>query len=97
VYPTELDTIPSEIAFVSKEEVSEADSAFTYYVFKFRTELSHWAGKEGWMLGCVGPYKKFDEPYTWPKATFSRLSRIESITPSEEVKWTHFHVYRGRD
>ncbi|HXL57545.1 MAG TPA: helix-turn-helix domain-containing protein [Chitinophagaceae bacterium] len=96
-YPAELDTIPSKIEFVTKEIIQEADTTFTYYVFKFKTDPPHWAAEDGWMIGCVGPYRKFDNPYAWPKGTFSRFNHIDSVSTKEEAIWCHDHVLRNKN
>lgn len=94
LYPTELDTIPSKIEVVKKIDLRENDTTFTYYVLKFRTEKPHWAAADGWMLGVVGPYFTNSKPYDWTTGTFSRLSKINEITPEKEVEWTHKNIFR---
>jgi len=94
LYPTELDTIPSEIEFLKKVNFLENDTTFIYYVFKFKTEEPHWAAKDGWMIGVVGPYFKNSEPYDWTIGTFSKFSKVKESTPEKEVEWTHKNVYR---
>jgi len=96
-FPTELDTIPSKIELISKELIQDSDTTFTYYVFKFKTEPPHWAAKDGWMIGCVGPYKKSDISYAWARGTFSRFNSIDSISTKDEAKWCHEHIYRNKD
>lgn len=94
MYPTELDTVPSKIELVKKVDLSENDSTFTYYVYRFKTETPHWAAKDGWMIGIVGPYFKDSHPYDWSKGTFSRFKKINETTPKEEVQWTHKNIFR---
>ena len=96
-HPNELDTIPSEIALAGKETITEGDSSFIYYVFKFKTSPPHWAAKDGWMFGCVGPFCSQDSPYTWAKATFSRFSSVDTSSSKKEALWNHKHVYRDQD
>lgn len=97
MYPTELDTIPSKIELVKKVDLLENDSTFTYYVYRFRTEKPHWAAKDGWMFGVVGPYFSDSAPYDWSKGTFSRFNKIGETTPEEEVNWTHQNIFRTND
>jgi hypothetical protein len=94
MYPTELDTIPSKIEFIKRLTLHENDSTFTYYVYRFKTEKPHWAAKDGWILGVVGPYFKDSQPYDWPKGTFSRFKKIRESTPAEEVAWAHTNTFR---
>jgi hypothetical protein len=93
-YPTELDTIPSTIAFIKKVDITENETTFIYYVFQFKTEEPHWAAKEGWMMGVVGPYFRTSRPYDWTSGTFSRLTKINDITPEKEVDWVHNNVFK---
>lgn len=94
LYPTELDTIPSAIEPVKKVSVIEHDTTFIYYVLRFKTEASHWAAKDGWMLGVVGPYFKNSEPYDWTSGTFSKFTKAKETTPEKEVEWAHKNIYR---
>jgi hypothetical protein len=94
LFPTELDTVPSKIELVESVSFSEHDSLFTYYVMRFKTEEPHWAAKDGWMVGVVGPYFATSHPYDWTSGTFSRFTRIDETTPEKEVKWVHENVYR---
>ena len=92
-YPTELDTIPSKIELIKKVDHVQGDTDFIYLVFKFKTDEPHWAAKNGWMIGVVGPYFKNSNPYDWPEGTFSRFTIITETTPEEEVKWVHKNIY----
>jgi len=94
VYPTELDTVPSNIQLLKTVNFIENDTSFTYYVFKFKTDPPHWAAKDGWMLGAAGPYFPNSNPYDFAKGTFSRLNKLGSITPEDEVSWVQENIYR---
>jgi hypothetical protein len=96
-YPTELDTIPSEIKLVSKETIIDHDTTFIYYVYKFRTDPPHWAAKDGWMFGAAGPYLQNAQPFSWPSGTFSRLNSVDSSTAKLEAEWNHKYIYRRID
>jgi hypothetical protein len=68
-----------------------------YEVFKCRVNEPHWAAKDGWFLGVVGPYFDDSKPYDFPQATFSRIdSTIDKITPDEEAKWVHENISMRR-
>jgi hypothetical protein len=94
LYPTELDTIPSKIEVVKKVSFLENDTTFIYYVLQFKTEEPHWAAKDGWMIGVVGPYYKDSKPYDWTTGTFSKFSKKKETTPEKEVEWAHKSVFR---
>lgn len=94
LYPTELDTIPSKIELLKKVNYLENDTTFIYYALRFKTDEPHWAAKDGWMIGVVGPYFKNSKPYDWVTGTFSRLSKVNEITPEKEVEWTHKNIFR---
>ena len=94
LYPTELDTVPSKIEVVKKVSLVEHDTTFLYYVLQFKTEEPHWAAKDGWMIGVVGPYFKDSSPYDWTTDTFSKFSKASETTPEQEVEWIHENVFR---
>jgi hypothetical protein len=94
LYPTELDTIPSKIEPVKKVSFLEHDTIFIYYVLKFKTEEPHWAAKDGWMIGVVGPYFKDSKPYDWTTGTFSKFSKAKETNPEKEVEWAHKNIFR---
>lgn len=96
-FPTELDTIPSAIELLKRVEYLNNDTTFIYYVFQFKTEEPHWAAKDGWMVGVVGPYFKNSSPYDWTPGTFSKFSKIRETTPEKEVSWVHKNVYEKND
>jgi len=96
-FPTELDAVPDEIEHVKRVTIDfggqhEQKTFFHYEVFKFRINETHWAAKNGWMLGVVGPYFDDSNPYDHTGA-FSRLSsRSETTLPEEEAKWIHENI-----
>ncbi len=93
-FPTELDALPNEIEHLKKVTIPfDNENNVHYHVFKFRVDEPHWAAKDGWMLGVVGPYFDDSKPYDSPGATFSRLSsRLGTIEPEEEAKWVHNNI-----
>lgn len=93
LFPTELDTIPSKIELLKRVDYVQSDTTFIYYVFQFKTEEPHWAAKDGWMAGVVGPYLKNSQPYDHAKGTFSRFTRTSETSPEKEVEWVHKNVY----
>ncbi|TRX33987.1 hypothetical protein [Flavobacterium restrictum] len=92
-FPTELDGCPDEMELVKRVTIDFDKNNVYYYVFKFRTNEPHWASKDGWMLGVVGPYFEDSEPYDFPGATFSRLSsKFENVKAEDEAKWVHENI-----
>jgi hypothetical protein len=53
----------------------EEGNKVDYHVFKYRVNEPHWAAKDGWMLGVVGPYFDDSKATDWPHSTFSRLQQ----------------------
>jgi hypothetical protein len=93
-FPTELGACPDEIELVKKVSLDIDSNKFLYFVFKFRINEPHWASKDGWMIGVVGPYYDNSRPYDFPSATFSRFdSRFETTSPDEEAKWVHENIF----
>jgi len=94
-FPTELDACPDEMEHIKRVTFDfNGQNNFVHYeVFKYRVNEPHWAAKDGWILGVVGPYFDDSKPYDHPRATFSRVSsRLESTPPDEEAKWVHEHI-----
>ena len=98
-FPTELDACPDEIEYIKRVTFNfDGQNNFVHYeVFKYRVNEPHWAAKDGWCLGVVGPYFDDSKPYDFPQATFSRIgSTLEKVTPDEEAKWVHENISMKR-
>ncbi|GGB81619.1 hypothetical protein [Dyadobacter sediminis] len=94
-FPTELDACPDEIQHIKRVTFDfDGQNNFVHYeVFKYRVNEPHWAAKEGWILGVVGPYFDDSKPFDFPQATFSRVSStLDKVTPDEEAKWVHKNI-----
>lgn len=92
-FPTELDKAPDDIIHLEKVKIEFDGNDVFYHVFKYMTNEPHWAAKDGWMLGVVGPYFEDSKPYDFPAATFSRCSsKVGEIEPKEEAKWVHENI-----
>ncbi|MGB4772678.1 MAG: hypothetical protein WBP58_14520 [Chitinophagaceae bacterium] len=91
-FPTELDACPDVIEHVKRVTIDfDGQANFVHYeVFRYRMNEPHWAAKNGWMLGVVGPYFDDSKPYDFPSATFSRIGSTEN--PDEEAKWVHENI-----
>lgn len=96
-FPTELDTCPDELEHIKRVTIDfDGEHNFVHYeVFKYRVNEPHWAAKDGWMLGVVGPYFDDSKPYDFPHATFSRTdSTVDKVTADEEALWVHQNISR---
>ncbi len=94
-FPTELDACPDEMEHIKRVTFDfDGQNNFVHYeVFKYRVDEPHWAAKDGWILGVVGPYFDDSKPYDFPHSTFSRASStLEKVTPDEEAKWVHENI-----
>ncbi|MBO9683840.1 MAG: FeoB-associated Cys-rich membrane protein [Flavisolibacter sp.] len=98
-FPTELDACPDEIEHIKRVTFDfDGQNNFVHYeVFKYRVNEPHWAAKDGWILGVVGPYFDDSNPYDFPHSTFSRISStLDKVTPEEEAKWVHENLSMRR-
>lgn len=96
-FPTELDACPDKIELEEKVKIDFDGNNVFYYVFKFLTNEPHWASKNGWMFGVVGPYFDDSQPYDSVGSTFSRLTPKESgVSVEDEVKWVHENISMRR-
>jgi hypothetical protein len=98
-FPTELGACPEEIEHIKRVTFDfDGQNNFVHYeVFKCKTNEPHWAAKDGWFLGVVGPYFDDSKPYDFPQATFSRISStIDKVSPDEEAKWVHENISMKR-
>lgn len=96
-FPTELGKAPDAIQYIEKVTVDFDGHNIFYHVFKYKTFEPHWASKNGWMIGVVGPYFKDSKPYDFPVATFSRCSsKIGEVKPKDEVLWVHENIAMKR-
>jgi hypothetical protein len=94
-FPTELDACPDEVEHLKRVTFDfDGENNFVHYeVFKYRVNEPHWAAKDGWILGVVGPYFDDSKPYDFPHSTFSRISStVDKVTPDEEAKWVHENI-----
>jgi hypothetical protein len=94
-YPTELDACPDEMEHVKRVsfDFDGKGNCVHYEVFKYRTNEPHWAAKDGWILGVVGPYFDDSQPYHRAGATFSRISStVDTISPDDEARWVHDNI-----
>lgn len=98
-FPTELNVCPDEVEHLKRVtfDFDGQNNLVHYEVFKYRVNEPHWAAKEGWILGVVGPYFDDSKPYDFPQATFSRISStLATITPEDEARWVHDNIAMRR-
>jgi hypothetical protein len=57
-FPTELDGCPDEMEHIKRVtfDFDWKNNNVHYEVFKYRVNEPHWAAKDGWILGVVGPF-----------------------------------------
>ena len=94
-FPTELNACPEEIEYMKRVTIDfDGENHWVHYeVFKFRSNEPHWAAKNGWTLGVVGPYFDDSNPYDKTPSTFSRFgNRFDKTSPEEEVNWVHKNI-----
>ena len=94
-FPTELDVCPDEIEHIKRVTIDmDGGESFAHYeVYKYKVNEPHWAAKNGWILGVVGPYGDDSKPYDYPQATFSRVtSTADKVSPDEEARWVHDNI-----
>jgi hypothetical protein len=98
-FPTELGVCPDEIEHIKRVtfDFDGAHNFVHYEVFMYGVDEPHWAAKDGWILGVVGPYFNDSKPYDFAHATFSRVSStLDKITADEEAKWVHENISMRR-
>ena len=91
-FPTELDKCPDEIEYFKKVTLvfgNKDEDVVHYHVFRFKTYEPHWAAKDGWSFGVVGPYFDNSKPYG-PATAFSRIG--SSLSAEEEAAWVHQNI-----
>jgi hypothetical protein len=92
-FPTELNAAPEAIEHVERVTIDFDGNDVYYHVFKYMTKEPHWAAKNGWMLGVVGPYFTDSKPYDAAGATFSRCDSLwGKVQPKDEAQWVHEHI-----
>lgn len=94
-HPNELGSPPDEIELMDKVPTPRGDGH--YFVFRYRMATPHWAAKDGWMAGVVGPCDLVHPPIPYARGTFSRFERYDSRTPEDHVEFTHRAVIERRD
>ena len=89
LHPNELQDPPENIDHV-KEVIHPipGNETAVFHVFRYHMPAEHWAGKDGWLLGVVGPMEEDLEPYERMPGAFSRCNdKVGDITPEELVAW----------
>ncbi|MCF6284620.1 MAG: hypothetical protein L3K26_05480 [Candidatus Hydrogenedentes bacterium] len=87
MHPNELQDAPAEMAYVETVTRSVGGSETAFHVFRYRMADGHWASQNGWLLGLAGPVDESAEPYTAQPSAFSRIDKVEDVTPGKLVDW----------
>ena len=88
MHPNELQDAPETIELVEtlKRPIDGEDAEF--HVYRYKMPASHWAAKDGWILGLAGPMDRAGEPYEQMPGAFSRVGdAYDKVKPSELVDW----------
>ena len=95
-FPTELNACPDEIEYIKRVTIDfDGQQHYVHYeTFRYRMKEPHWAAKDGWCIGVVGPYFDDSEPYDFPGCTFSRIGTCSD--PDEEATWVHEKLSKRR-
>ena len=88
MHPNELQDPPASIEHVAALTRPAGSREAAFHVFRYRMAEGHWAAKDGWLLGVVGPMDDTVEPYTALPSAFSRCSdKHGEVSPDELVDW----------
>ncbi|RZS93572.1 hypothetical protein EV197_2152 [Aquimarina brevivitae] len=84
IYPTELNTFPTEIELVKMFTIEYSDvGPADFYLWKFRADNENWKN-DGWMAGLSGPFVRANGPsmdaYGY---TFSAFTAFDKKSPEE--------------
>jgi hypothetical protein len=85
MHPNELRAAPSEMELIRRIPVREKEKSGSVFLFRFRTDPSHWAAKRGWMAGVAGPYWNIDDSPDSAPGTFSELIPFDEMTEEQHV------------
>jgi hypothetical protein len=96
-HPNELASPPAEIELVARVPAPDAESDDSvYFVFRYRTFDPHWAAKDGWLAGVVGPCATNSDPVPYAMGTLSQFESIDARTPADHVARAHAAVFGAR-
>lgn len=86
LHQNELGKVPDEIQFV--EKITKQSNNF--YVYKLKTHQPHWAAKDGWLAGIVGPCPDYQELKHVIRNNlthaFSRFEKFDEAGADEHVR-----------
>jgi hypothetical protein len=93
LHPNELGAAPAETELVRELPVVEGPKIGSLFLFRFRTDPSHWAADRGWMAGVAGPYWD-GEAAVSAGGTFSELSPFDEMSEEQHVEFLREQVGR---
>jgi hypothetical protein len=85
MHPNELGAAPSNMELIRGIAIHEEEKSGSVFLFRFRTDPSHWASERGWMAGVAGPYWDSGEPPHSAARTFSELIPFNQLTVEQHV------------
>jgi hypothetical protein len=88
-HPSELGRPPHEIQLMKFVDVDGQDEEgpVTLFLYRFRTQPSHWVTKDGWMAGLAGGFPRREQPTTSSSGlTFSKFEPWASRTPTGHIR-----------
>jgi hypothetical protein len=88
IHPNELGAPPLELEVVDVIERTVTGRRARFVVLRFLMPDDHWAAREGWQLGVVGPFVDGAIPYRGEAAAFARAGdRADATSPEELADW----------
>jgi hypothetical protein len=85
MHPSELGAAPSHMELIRGIAIQEEEKSGSVFLFRFRTDTSHWAAGNGWMAGVAGPYWDNTELPGFASRTFSELTPFDKLTVEQHV------------
>jgi hypothetical protein len=91
MHPNELDARPAVIEFVEKIDMKYDSITLTYYLFRYKTDKSHYAYENGWMAGVSGPYRNNTPLYEKKtvNGTYSEFEPFSKLSNRQHVEQIH--------
>lgn len=87
MHPNEEGAVAEKIELVEAVKRPVEDREATFFVYRYKMPAGHWAAKDGWQLGVVGPMTPESEPYAEMPNAFSRGDIEGQVKPAELVDW----------
>ncbi|RKR06444.1 hypothetical protein CLV91_3404 [Maribacter vaceletii] len=95
-YHDDFDSFPDEIEHFQSVVINSGKDKFNYHVFQFKVYEPHWAAKNDFMFGIVGPFMEGSKPYDLPYLTDSKFKNNENENPKTESERVHEHIFLNK-